>query len=54
MPREYQAVFKCCNCHWDNDQTIEEEDKAREKLLAIDCYHCGASNDVTVKLVEPS
>lgn len=51
---EYHAVFKCENCHWDNDQMIEEDDEAKppQKALAIDCWHCGASNDVVVKLAE--
>jgi hypothetical protein len=51
---EYQAIFKCSNCHWDNDQTVEEPDKAKEKHLAIDCWHCVCSNDVKVKLIDPS
>jgi hypothetical protein len=50
---EYVAIFKCVNCRWDNDQTIEEPDRTQEKQLAIDCWHCGCSNEVTVKLVEP-
>jgi hypothetical protein len=52
---EYHAVFKCANCHWDNDQTIEEDDeqKPREKRVAVDCWHCGWSNEVTVALTEP-
>jgi hypothetical protein len=50
---EYVAIFKCSNCRWDNDQTIEEPDKTKEKQLAIDCWHCGCSNEVVVKLVEP-
>jgi hypothetical protein len=51
---EYRAVFKCCNCHWDNDQTIEENDAAKppEKHVDVDCWHCGSSNDVVVKLSE--
>jgi len=54
MMHEYKAAFKCSNCHWDNDQDIEEDDdkKPREKVLAIDCWHCGCSNEVTVKLIE--
>jgi hypothetical protein len=54
MPHEYKAVFTCCNCHWENDQTIEEDDtaKPREKQVAIDCWHCGWSNEITVKLAE--
>ena len=54
MMHEYKAAFKCSNCHWDNDQDIEEDDdkRPREKLLAIDCWHCGCSNEVTVKLIE--
>lgn len=49
---EYRALFKCINCHWDNDQMIEEDDenKPQEKQLAIDCWHCGCSNDVVVVL----
>ncbi len=23
---EYQAVFTCDNCRWENDQTIEEDE----------------------------
>jgi hypothetical protein len=51
---EYHALFKCTNCHWDNDQTIEEDDEKKppEKQVAIDCWHCGCSNEVTVKLSE--
>ena len=51
---EYRALFKCTNCRWDNDQTIEEDDekKPREKRVAIDCWHCGWSNEVTVALTE--
>ena len=51
---EYRAVFNCENCHWENDQTIEEDDEAKPpaKQLAIDCWHCGWSNEVTVKLAE--
>jgi hypothetical protein len=51
---EYRALFKCENCHWDNDQTIEEDDERKppQKHLAIDCWHCGCSNEVTVTLAE--
>ena len=53
-PHEYRAVFKCANCNWDNDQTIEEDDEKKppEKRVAVDCWHCGWSNDVTVALSE--
>ena len=53
---EYRAVFKCENCHWDNDQMVEEDDEAKpqEKQLAIDCWHCGCSNEVVVKLAVES
>jgi hypothetical protein len=52
---EYRAVFTCSNCRWDNDQTIEEKDDAKppQKKLAIDCWHCGWSNEVVVTLAEP-
>jgi hypothetical protein len=51
---EYRALFKCANCHWDNDQTIEEDDERKpvEKHVAVDCWHCGWSNEVMVKLAE--
>jgi hypothetical protein len=51
---EYKAVFTCGNCHWENDQTIEEDDAAKppEKTVAVDCWHCGWSNEVVVKLAE--
>ena len=51
---EYRAVFKCENCHWDNDQMIEEDDEKKppKKELAIDCWHCGYSNEVEVTLAE--
>jgi len=53
---EYRAVFKCSNCRWDNDQTIEEDDASKppEKKLEIDCWHCGCSNEVVVTLADPS
>jgi hypothetical protein len=52
---EYRAVFKCQGCHWDNDQTIDEDDesKPKQKEVTIDCWHCGHSNDVIVTLAEP-
>jgi len=52
---EYRAVFTCDNCHWENDQTIEEDEpkKPPQKKVAVDCWHCGFSNDVVVRLAEP-
>ena len=52
---EYRAVFTCANCRWDNDQTIEEDDEAKlpEKTVAVDCWHCGWSNEVVIKLADP-
>ncbi len=51
---EYRALFKCVNCHWDNDQTIEEDDEKKppQKEVAVDCWRCGCSNEVVVKLSE--
>jgi catechol 2,3-dioxygenase-like lactoylglutathione lyase family enzyme len=45
---EYGAVFTCAHCGWENDQTIEEADQAAAGKVNVDCYHCGAGNQVAV------